>query len=216
MIQIQSKVGVRPDGVFGPMTANAIKNYYKLNPEQAAHLLGQCHAESNGFTVFKENLNYSFGGLMKYFPRYFTQTEAMQYARRPEMIANRTYANRMGNGPESSGDGWKFRGRGAIQLTGKNNYQAFAKYADNLEIFCKPELVETQYPLESAMFYFNINNVWQYCGDVSEKSIMDVSQMVNLGGIKYVKLQDGRKKRVTPNGLDHRRTWTYKIYDWLK
>lgn len=90
--------------------------------------LAQVGHESAGFSVIIENLNYSESGLLKTFGKYFTKATAKKYARNPEMIANRVYANRMGNGPESSGDGWKFRGKGVIQITGKDNHAAFAAY----------------------------------------------------------------------------------------
>ena len=90
-----------------------------------AHFLAQCAHESAGFTAVTENLNYSADGLLKTFPKYFTPEQAREYARQPERIANRVYASRMGNGPEASGDGWRYRGRGYIMLTGRENYERF-------------------------------------------------------------------------------------------
>lgn len=106
---------------------NATCHRFEINtPDRIAAFLSQIGHESAELTAVVENLNYSAAALIKTFPKYFTQQLAEQYARKPEMIASRVYANRMGNGGELSGDGWKYRGRGAIQLTGKNNYQAFA------------------------------------------------------------------------------------------
>lgn len=95
---------------------------------QQAMFLAQCGHESAGFSVLSENLNYSSDSLVRVFRKYFTAEEAKKYARQPEKIANRVYANRMGNGDENSGDGWKYRGRGIIQITGKSNYDAFRKW----------------------------------------------------------------------------------------
>lgn len=96
------------------------------SPERLAAIFGQCGHESGGFLHRFENLNYSQSALLRVFRKYFpTAAEAAQYARKPEKIANRCYGGRMGNGPESSGDGWKYRGRGYIQLTGKSNYKSF-------------------------------------------------------------------------------------------
>jgi putative chitinase len=108
-----------------------LKTKYGIDtPLELAHFLGQTAHESGGFRVIEENLNYSAVGLQKIFPKYFKDVDPNLYARKPEKIANRVYASRMGNGPESSGDGWKYRGRGLIQLTGKDNYSAMAKDMD--------------------------------------------------------------------------------------
>lgn len=99
---------------------------YKLSRNQAAYVLATVHHETGGkMKPISENLNYSATGLRKTFPKYFTPAQAQAYARQPQRIANRAYANRMGNGNENSGDGWRYRGRGYVQITGKSNY---AKY----------------------------------------------------------------------------------------
>lgn len=122
--------------------------------------IAQIGHESAGLTATKENLNYSKDGLLKIFPKYFTPALAVQYARKPEAIANRVYANRMGNGDEKSGDGWKYRGRGLIQLTGKNNYQAFKKF---MGIYTDADLIQyMDSPLGAVMsggWFFSINNL---------------------------------------------------------
>jgi putative chitinase len=132
---LQTKIGATPDGVFGPATMKAAMVFYKLSAVRAAHFFGQTSHETGGFRTFSENLNYSAAGLKKIFKKYFNDLTALAYARNPEKIANKVYGNRMGNGVEASGDGWKFRGRGALQLTGKSNYEAFAKYLGKPEIY---------------------------------------------------------------------------------
>ncbi len=128
-------------------------------PLRMAHFLAQCAHESGGFRLTQENLNYSVKGLLSVFKKYFpTQALAEAYARQPVKIANRVYGNRMGNGPESTGDGYRYRGRGYIQLTGKQNYQAFdATVPDN--ILEQPDLVATKYPLLSAAWFWSKNNL---------------------------------------------------------
>ena len=151
-------------------------------PLRLAHFLAQCAHESANFTAVKENLNYSADGLRKIFGKYFpTDALAAQYARQPEKIANRVYASRMGNGNEVSGDGFKFRGRGYIQLTGKENYAAFDKIVEE-DILTNPDLVATKYPLLSAAFFFNKNGLWAICdkGDSIDVVTM-VTKRVNGG-----------------------------------
>ena len=133
------------------------------NPLKLSHFLSQCAHESGNFKFLNENLNYSADGLRKIFPKYFPTLEAAnKYARQPEKIANKVYGGRMGNGDEASGDGFKFRGRGYIQLTGKDNYAAFDKFVDD-DIMANPDLVATKYPLMSAAFFFHKNKLWDIC-----------------------------------------------------
>lgn len=206
MKQIQKIVGSNPDGIFGRNTAKSIQSYYKLTSLEAAHLLGQCAHESGGFKVYEENLNYSSKRLLEVFPKYFDNLLAFDYGFKPEMIANRVYANRMGNGPEESGDGWRHRGFGPIQLTGKNNHKEFAKYINEPEVLCNPKLIAEQYPIESAIFFFTRNNIFKYCTDISDQAILTVSRAVNVGN---------PNSRVIPHGMPSRRNWTKKIYSWL-
>ena len=137
---LRTKIGVTADGAFGPGTLKAAMAYYKLSPERAAHFFAQTGHETGEFKLFTENLNYSADGLKKVFPKYFPGTLAEGYARNPEKIANLVYGNRMGNGAEATGDGYKFRGRGALQTTGKNNYLALSKYLNKPEILTNPDL----------------------------------------------------------------------------
>jgi putative chitinase len=156
------------------------------NKLRLAHFLAQCAHESANFTALKENLNYSADGLRKIFPKYFPTTDfATKYARQPEKIANRVYASRMGNGDELSGEGYKFRGRGFIQLTGKSNYQAFSTFIGE-DCVANPDLVATKYPLASAAFFFDKNKLWDICdkGDHPDH-VLAVTKRVNGGTHGY-------------------------------
>jgi putative chitinase len=180
---IQQKLrGHVPDSVITQIPETATK-FNITNELRLAHFLAQCSHESNGFTVVFENLNYSADGLRKIFPKYFPEPLADSYARNPFKIGSRVYANRMGNGDEASGEGYKFRGRGYIQLTGKNNYTTFSKFIGE-DTVANPDLVATKYPLASAAFFFNSNNIWAICdkGD-SVDIITAVTKAVNGGTI---------------------------------
>ena len=123
-----------------------------------AHFFAQILHESGCMRFDMENLNYSADALRRVFGKYFrTKTEAEAYARQPERIANRVYARRMGNGSEASGDGWRFRGRGLIQLTGRSNYQAFADWVGDQRIMEQPDLVSSEYAVHSAVFFWDRN-----------------------------------------------------------
>ena len=180
---LQKKIGVAADGSWGPGTLRAAATYYKLSPARAAHFFGQTAHETGGFKAFSENLNYGAKGLRGIFGKYFkTDAEALKYERKPEAIANRVYASRMGNGTESSGDGWKYRGRGALQLTGKSNYEAFAKYCNRPDVMTNPDLVATELSFESAMFFFERNKLWAICDQgVTDATILSISKKVNGG-----------------------------------
>ena len=151
-------------------------------PVELAHFLAQCGHESGGFKVVNENLNYSAKGLNGIFKKYFPTTQlAEAYQRQPQKIANKVYANRMGNGDEASGEGFKFRGRGYIQLTGKQKYTAFGK-AIGVDICATPDLVATKYPLLSAAWFFSKNCLGK-CKDASDASVLAVTKCVNGGTI---------------------------------
>jgi putative chitinase len=153
-------------------------------PLRLAHFLAQCGHESGGFKATQENLNYSAKGLCGIFRKYFPSvTLAMQYERKPEKIANKVYGNRMGNGNEASGDGWKYRGRGYIQLTGKENYMAFDATVPE-DIKSNPDLVATKYALASAAFFFKKNGLWSICDRGSDiGTVTSVTKRVNGGTI---------------------------------
>lgn len=198
---LQTKIGVTADGNFGPGTMKAAMAFFKLSNIRAAHFFAQTSHESGGFKVFTENLNYSAQGLQNIFGKYFPGTLEESYARNPEKIANRVYASRMGNGDEASGDGWKYRGRGALQLTGKSNYQAFADYLKKPEIMASPDLVSTVYAFESAMFFFDKNKLWSICDKgINDATILELTKRINGG----------------THGLDDRKAKTYKYFEYVK
>ena len=147
-----------------------------------AHFLSQCAHESGNFKAVTENLNYGAKGLRATFGKYFKDdATAAAYERKPEKIANRVYSSRMGNGDEASGDGWKFRGRGYIQLTGKDNYTQFDKVVED-DILANPDLVATKYPLMSAAFFFERNNLWKICdGGADKEDIIALTKRINGG-----------------------------------
>jgi putative chitinase len=200
---LQEKVGVTADGAFGPGTLKAALAHYKMTPVRAAHFFAQCAHESGGFKAFNENLNYGAKGLQGIFKKYFPDAAtAARYERKPEMIANRVYANRMGNGDEKSGDGWKYRGRGAIQLTGKNNYLAFSKHIGDPEIMTNPDLVATKYSFESAMFFFETNGLWAICDKgVDDATILALTKRINGGTHGLDDRKDKTKKYAVMLGV---------------
>ena len=198
MKALQAKVGVTADGAFGPNTARAIAKHYKLSPERGAHLLGQGSHESGGFTITRENLNYSPEAMVRVWPsRFKTVEEAKPYARNPKALADKVYSNRMGNG---EGEGHIYIGRGFLQLTGKDNYKAFAADMRVPEIMQDPSLVETDYAFETALWFFEKNNLFAIADKgVNDDTIKQITKRVNGGYI----------------GLDHRMKETKKIHGWL-
>jgi putative chitinase len=198
---LQEKIGVTADGAFGPGTMKKAMEFYKLTPVRAAHFFAQTAHETGGYKLFSENLNYSAEGLQGIFGKYFPGNLEASYARNPEKIANRVYASRMGNGNEASGDGWKYRGRGALQLTGKDNYAAFAKYLQKPEIMTTPDLVATEYSFESAMFFFDKNKLWEICDKgINDAAILALTKRINGG----------------THGLADRSEKTKKYYEYVK
>lgn len=193
---IEKLKGTVPDNVLSQLTGiKEITNELRL-----AHFLSQCAHESGDFKFINENLNYSADSLKKVFGKYFPGTLNESYARQPEKIASRVYASRMGNGDENSKEGYKFRGRGYIQLTGKSNYQAFSKYI-NEDCVANPDLVATKYPLASAAYYFGSRNLWAVCDKGSgTDTITSVTKLVNGGTI----------------GLDDRIKHFNKYYNLIK
>ena len=200
---LQQKIGVTADGAFGPGTYKKAAAFYKLSPNRAAHFFAQTAHESGGFKAFSENLNYGAKGLRGIFGKYFpTEAMARAYERKPQKIANRAYANRMGNGDEASGEGWLFRGRGALQLTGKFNYSEFAKYVNRPDVMTNPDLVAGELCFESALWFFDKNKLWSICDKgINEAAIRELSSRIN-----------GSKN---PHGLDDRRLKTKKYATWL-
>ena len=180
---LQEKINITADGAWGPATLRAAAKFYKLSPARAAHFFGQTSHETGGFKSFSENLNYNAKGLMSVFKKYFSNEKlAKQYERKPEKIANRVYASRMGNDNEASGDGWKYRGRGALQLTGKDNYSAFSKYCNRPDVMTNPDIVANELAFESAMFFFDQNKLWSICDQgVSDEAILSLTKKINGG-----------------------------------
>lgn len=171
-----------PDSVIAQIPDTAAK-FGITTPLRLAHFLAQCGHESGGFKAVSENLNYSADGLKKIFPKYFPGTLNESYARQPEKIASRVYGGRMGNGDEASKEGFKFRGRGYIQLTGKANYSKFDAFVAD-DILANPDLVATKYPLMSAAFFFNSNGLWSICDKGSDDAtVTAVTKRVNGGTI---------------------------------
>lgn len=197
---LQEASGVTPDGIFGPNTFKAASEYLDLPGDKASvHFFAQCGHETGNFKRFEENLNYSKEGLLSTFGKYFDDESAEAYARQPEKIANRVYASRMSNGDEESGDGWKFRGRGAIQLTGRFNYQKFAEYMHDIMIVRRPDRVSEELSFIAAGWFFDKNGIFDMCTDFEEETIKKITKKINGG---Y-------------NGLDHRIELTNKYKGYI-
>ena len=180
--KLQNLKGHVPDAVIAQIPDTA-KKFNITNPLRLAHFLAQCGHESGGFKSVSENLNYSADGLKKIFGKYFPGNLNESYAKQPEKIASRVYGSRMGNGDESTGEGFKFRGRGYIQLTGKQNYTNFAKFIGE-DTVSNPDLVATKYPLASAAFFFDSNKLWSICDKGSDvATVTAVTKRVNGGTI---------------------------------
>lgn len=189
-----------PDEVIAQIPDTAVK-FNITTPLRLAHFLAQSGHESAGFTAVQENLNYSSKGLQGTFKKYFpTSVLAEQYARQPQKIASRVYGSRMGNGPEATGDGYRYRGRGYIQLTGKANYMAFDKFVPE-DTINNPDLVATKYPMASAAWFFDVNKLWSICDKGADNAtIIAVTKRVNGG----------------TNGLDDRIQHFQQYYNLLK
>jgi putative chitinase len=181
-LNLEKLKGHIPDSVIAQIPETA-KKFNITNNLRLAHFLSQCGHESGGFKAVSENLNYSADGLKKIFGKYFPGNLNESYARQPEKIAARVYASRMGNGDETSKEGFKFRGRGYIQLTGKANYTNFTKFIGE-DCIANPDLVATKYPLASAAFFFDSNKLWSICDKGSDDAtVTAVTKRVNGGTI---------------------------------
>ena len=181
-LNIEKLKGHIPDAVIAQIPETA-KKFNITNNLRLAHFLAQCGHESGGFKAVSENLNYSADGLKKIFGKYFPGNLNESYARQPEKIAARVYASRMGNGDETTKEGFKFRGRGYIQLTGKSNYTNFTKFIGE-DCVSNPDLVANKYPLASAAFFFDSNKLWAICDKGSDDAtVTAVTKRVNGGTI---------------------------------
>jgi putative chitinase len=182
-LKLDKLKGHIPDAVIAMIPDTAAK--FGINtPLRLAHFLAQCGHESGGFRATQENLNYSAKGLMGIFKKYFpTEALANAYARQPQKIAAKVYANRMGNGTEASGEGYKFRGRGYIQLTGKENYTAFGKSIGE-DMTVNPDKVASQYALLSAAWFFSKNGLHKMADEGSSDAVVTkITKRVNGGTI---------------------------------
>ena len=191
--KLEALKGHLPDSVIAQIPDTA-KKFNITNVLRLSHFLAQCGHESGGFKAVSENLNYSAEGLLGTFKSDFDtnhnrvleaneRLKANTLSRKPEAIANFVYANQNGNGNEASGDGWKYRGRGFVQLTGRSNYEGFAKFIGE-DCVANPDLVSTKYPLSSAAFFFNKNKLWSICDLGSTDDVVaKVTKKVNGGTI---------------------------------
>ena len=198
---LQKTCGVTPDGAFGPNTARAIAKHYGLDAKRGAHLLGQAAHESGNFMISEENLYYRASTMCRVWPsRFKSEAEAEPYAKNPEKLANKVYSGRMGNGPESSGDGWKYAGKGFIQLTGKDTTRAFAEHIGRDSLVDDPSPIADELAMDSAIFFFEKNGLFNLADEgVTDDVIKRITKRVNGG---Y-------------HGLDDRKEKTKKIYQWL-
>lgn len=180
-MKLENLKGHIPDAVLAQIP-DTVAKFDLGTPLRLAHFLAQCGHESAGFKAVSENLNYGAKGLRSIFKKYFpTEAKALEYERKPEKIANLVYANRMANGDEKSGDGWKFRGRGYIQLTGRTNYTLFNKFVDD-DVVIHTHLVATKYPLLSAGWFFHTNGIHKLAdGGANRANVEAVTRRVNGG-----------------------------------
>lgn len=179
-LQLKCLYGFIPNGILDKLPE--IMETYKIDTRnKLAHFLGQLIVES-GFQPKSENLNYSAKGLKNTFRKYFKNDKDIQdYAGQPERIGNRVYANRLGNGNEASGQGFLYRGRGYIQLTGKYNVQKFAEFIGDPEVVTNPELINTKYPLESSAWYFMTHSNKYADSPLVSSNIRKVTRTINTG-----------------------------------
>jgi putative chitinase len=202
---LQQSLNLKPDGVIGRITFGALRMKWNITGVQLCHLLGQCEAETGGFLLWNENLNYSAAGLRKTFAKYYQdELLAVKHQRKPSVIANHVYGGRMGN--LNPNDGFHFLGRGAIQLTGRDNYTKFSQWKKDPTILTHPDLVAGVYAMDSALWFFEANRIWRYTKDLSNESILKVSRAVNVGNAM---------SEVTPHGMPDRIKNTLKYQSFI-
>jgi putative chitinase len=181
-LKLENLKGHIPDAVIAQIPETA-KKFNITTPLRLAHFLAQCGHESAGFKAVQENLNYSTDGLKKIFPKYFPGNLAESYSKNPEKIASKVYGGRMGNGDETTKEGFKFRGRGFLQTTGKENYKKLGDFL-GVNLIESPDLVATKYPLASAAFFFDSNKLWTICDKgADDATVTAVTKRVNGGTI---------------------------------
>lgn len=206
--EFQKKHGLKADGIIGKATISKMQKVFGItSASQLAHFLANVDHETGGFIADTENLNYSAKALAATWPNRFTtivdtkdpktgktvQTQvinslAKQLAGNSEAIANNVYGGRMGN--TAPGDGWKYRGRGSLQLTGKNNYKLFSMHMNDPEILTNPDIVASKYFWESAIFYFTKENLWVKMRYADSSAVKAVRKGVNGGYIGLKDVQD--------------------------
>lgn len=211
IIQFQGENGLVEDGILGPKTLGVFMQLFGLTKKQTANIMGQLHHETNGFSVDVENLNYSVELLPVVFSYYRAHpNEAVLDGRllgkkaNQQAIANKVYwdknrSDRYKLGNDQWGDGYKYRGRGSIMITGKSNYTAFAEYVKNDKIIYAPDLVKTVYYWKCAMWFMDKNKLWGMADNINDQSIKKLTKSINGG---Y-------------NGVADRKKWTYYYYNIL-
>ena len=208
LVEYQRALGLDPDGKIGPNTAKAMMADLGITDKLLfSHVMGQVAHESGLYTNFRENLSYSSEGLQNIFRKYYTPQLADKHARHPELIANHVYASRMGNGDESSGDGWKYRGIFGLQLTGKTNIQEFLAHI-GLPIDTDPDSLKDNPKayFQAAFFWFEKNGANKLCTSTSNDCILNVSRKVNIGNTKTTAI---------PHGFDYRKAKTQSMFKAL-
>jgi len=185
--KIQKFVGAKDDGIIGRETLTKFMNKLGISKAMTAHFFGNVDHESGGFRITTENMNYSAARLLQVFPKYFNRMNVNEYAGDPVAIGNRVYGGRMGNNPD---EGYKFRGRGFLQTTGKNNYRSFGEHI-GVDLINNPDLVATEYAIESAIFFFQSNKLFHLVDDISESSIVKMRKRINGGtnGLSDVRIK---------------------------
>lgn len=217
ILNFQTQHGIKPTGKIGPITLAKIAEVLNVkSKEYLAHLLGQMHHETGGFSNGRESMNYTPQALLSNFKGRITQQQAWQFGRTSEQkanqvtIANIVYGGRWGLlnlGNTQPNDGWDFRGNASIQLTGKYNHQQFANYIEDPEIMITPDKVNTHYYFESGKFYFDTKDIWRNCKQVTKQNILLVSKHVNLGSPSH---------KGIPKHLEDREKWTFHYYTLLQ
>ena len=205
LVEYQKQLGLDADGIMGKGTAAAMMQDLNVTDKLLfAHVLGQVAHESGQYANFRENLNYGESGLLNIFKKYYTPELAKKHARHPELIGNHVYANRMGNGDEASGDGYKFRGIFGLQLTGKANIQDFLAHI-GLPADTDPDSLQDNPKayFQAAFYWFEKNGANNLCISTSDGCILDVSRKVNIGNTKTSAI---------PHGLDDRKAKTQAMF----
>lgn len=213
----QSLHGLKPDGDLGRNTFIKMMEVFKMTRAELAIFLGNGHEESNGFERLFENLNYSAKRMLEIFKSDFDtnrdkwlspqeKLKVNSLLGNPQKIANFVYANQNGNGNEASGDGWRHRGFGTGQVTGKYNQEKFADWIKDPEIKKNPELIATKYAFESFLWYFETKKVRKYITGFNEASILAAARIINIGNAQT---------KLMPVNYDKRKAWSIHYYNLL-